>query len=866
MVQGIRDPKLSGLSEQEAAARLKKYGYNEIQVLQGYGHLQSSVPRHILNILANTLKEPMFLLLIACTAVFFLLGEYKDGAVLLCFVVVMMTISFYQERKTERALEALRDLSSPRALVIRQGVEKRIAGREVVPGDILVLAEGDRVPADGQVLFSQNLSVDESLLTGESVPVRKTEWKEGLAPTAQPGGQDTPYIYSSTLVVQGYAYAEVQATGMKTEVGKIGKVLQSIKPVETSSQKQNKKMVVVLAGLGGLLCILVIVIYGLTRGDWIHALLAGLTLAMAMLPEEFPVVLTVFMALGAWRMSKKRVLTRNLPAIETLGSTTVLCVDKTGTLTMNQMTVTSLCVQDDHYDINSSVKNVLPDKYHELVEFGILASQLEDFDPMDRAIKRLGDPFILPFEHHHQDWEHIREYSLSKTLMALSHVWRSREGKDYVIAAKGAPEAIMELCHLDQEAKQKVMQNINRLARRGFRILAAAKGYFKSDFLPKEQHDFNFEFLGLLGLSDPVRPQVPEAVKECYEAGIRVIMITGDYPETAVNVAMEIGLENPDKVLTGSVIEALGDSELAARLKEVNVYARMAPEQKLRLVKALQANAEVVAMTGDGVNDAAALKTADIGIAMGERGSDVARESADLVLLNDDFNSIVQAVRLGRRIFGNLRKSMAYLFSVHAPIACISLTPVLLHWPLLLLPVHITFLEFIIDPACSVIFEAEAEEKNSMKQPPRRIDAPIIDKLSIFFSLLQGMFVFFIMLCVLLVSKWFGQNDNDIRAMIFSILVITNLSLIFINRSWTKNILETLREPNHFLWLVTLGTLVLLCVILYVPALQDIFKFGRLPWHGLLVCFGSGLLCILVNEAVKFTFRNRTKLNPGLKF
>ncbi|MFH1239182.1 MAG: cation-translocating P-type ATPase, partial [bacterium] len=834
MVLNFDVKNIRGVTEKEAAERMRIEGYNE---------LQSAKKRRFLLIVLDVVQEPMFLLLLASGLIYLLLGDLREALMLLSFVVVVIFITVYQERKTERALEALRDLSSPRAMVIRDGAQKRIAGREVVREDIVVLAEGDRVPADAVILWCVNLSVDESLLTGESVPVRKSIW-DGKAKVGRPGGDDQPFIYSSTLVVQGQAVAKVTSIGINTEVGKIGKALEEVDEEQTLLQKEIKHLVRKLAIFGLTLCVFVVIIYGLVKHNWLGGFLAGITLAMATLPEEFPVVLTIFLALGAWRMSQKQVLTRRVPTIETLGSATVLCVDKTGTLTHNRMTVKKLFTQGEFYDVENQAHKPLPETFHKFVEFSILASQKDPFDPMEKAFKQIGTRYLNNTEHLHDDWTLVYEYPLSQKMLALSHVWKSPDGKDYIIAAKGAPEAIAELCHFNKEQMKELSAHINLMAEEGLRVLGIARAKFKETALPSEQHDFDFEFLGLAGLADPIRPTVPAAVKECYQAGIRVIMITGDYPGTAQNIAKQIGLSEPGKVIAGPELDSMNDEQLRERIKKVNIFARVVPEQKLRLVKALKANGEIVAMTGDGVNDAPALKSAHIGIAMGERGTDVAREASALVLVDDDFSSIVQAVKIGRRIFDNIKKAMAYILAVHVPIAGMSFIPILLKLPLVLLPVHIVFLELIIDPACSVVFEAEAEEHNIMKRQPRKTAEPLFSRLMINLSLLQGLSVLFIVLLVLIVSIYRGLGEAEARTLTFVTMVIANIGLILTNRSWSRTIISTFRAPNVALWWVMGGAFFFLGIVLYVPFLRDLFHFGKMHISDLVICFMAGMVSI----------------------
>lgn len=830
-----------GLSDAEATRRLQQHGYNE---------LPSSKGRSILGTAWDVVREPMFLLLLACGTTYLILGDVQEAVMLLGFVFVVLGITLYQKRKTERALEALRDLSSPRALVIRGGERKRIAGREVVPDDLVVLAEGDRVPADSVVLSCNNLSTDESLLTGESVPVRKVAW-DGVREMTRPGGEDLPFVFSGTLIVQGQGIAQVRATGIHTEMGNIGKALQTVQVEGTRLQKEVGRLVRRVAILGLALCVVVVVLYGLTRGNWLQGFLAGITLAMAMLPEEFPVVLTVFLALGAWRLSKINVLARRVPVIETLGSATVLCVDKTGTLTVNRMSIRKLAVDGTGHDVEQQDAQPLPEAFHEIVEFGILASQRDPFDPMEKAFHDLGKARLAQTEHLHADWKLERGYPLSPRLLAMSHVWKSPAGRDYVLAAKGAPEAIADLCHLSTERTQTIGKQVAAMAQNGLRVLAVAKGVFGQPKLPGEQHDFSFEFLGLVGLADPVRPTVPAAVQECYTAGIRVVMITGDHPTTAQSIARQAGLKPLDEIITGPELEKMDEAELQQRVRSINVFARMVPEQKLRLVNALKANGEVVAMTGDGVNDAPALKAAHIGIAMGGRGTDVAREAASLVLLDDDFASIVQSVRMGRRIFDHLQKAMTYIVAVHVPIAGMSLVPVLLGGPLALLPVHILFLELVIDPACSVVFEAEPEEADGMCRPPRNPTAPLFGHRILGLGLLQGASALLIVLAVYLSALWGWLDVADATALSFTTLVVANLGLIFANRSWTRTIWSTLRTPNAALWWVIGGTTFFLGLALYVPYLRDLFHFSTLHADDLVLCLAGGFVSILWFEGLK---------------
>ncbi|MBF0501043.1 MAG: cation-translocating P-type ATPase [Candidatus Riflebacteria bacterium] len=838
----------SGLSSTEVWKLREKHGFNE---------LPTSEKKGIFGIALEVVKEPMFLLLLFCGGLYLATGEMTEAMMLLGFVFVIMIITFFQEQRTEQALDALRNLSSPRALVIRDGQQIRIPGREVVPGDLLLVAEGDRVAADAILFSATSVTADESLLTGESVPVRKRAGPEAGIMT-KPGGDDLPCLFSGSMIVKGQGIARVINIGINTEMGKIGKALQSVVPEQTALQKQTQVIIRNFGLAGAILCLLTVVVFGFTRGDWLRGFQAGLTLAMATLPEEFPVVLTIFLALGAWRISLRNVLTRRIPAVETLGAATVLCTDKTGTLTLNRMRVTHLSIggfsggkKSEILELPTEPEN-LPENMHELVEYSILASPADPFDPMESAMKEVGERTLYNTEHLHRDWEFIREYPLSDTLLAMSRVWRSRTPHDgLVIAAKGAPEAIADLCHFNSSQMETLSQRINDLAEKGLRVIGVARGTLAAAKLPTAQHDFSFEFIGLLGLADPVRPEVVGAVRDCAEAGIRIIMITGDYPGTARSIALQIGLPSPEKIITGSELDAMTNEQLAERIRDTSIFARVVPEQKLRLVMALKANGEVVAMTGDGVNDAPALKAAHIGVAMGGRGTDVARESAALVLLDDNFTSIVQAVRLGRRIFDNLRKAMSFIVSVHIPIAGMTIIPVLMQWPLMLLPVHVVFLELIIDPACSIVFEAEPEEPNVMRRPPRREDDPLFDRATVLRSVFQGIGVTFMVVLSYLTVMEISGSESETRAACFITMVIGNIGLILSNRVLEESFFGALKRPNRALWWVIAGAIAMLGIVLALPFTRAMFKFAPLHPVDYACAITGGLVAIAISELLK---------------
>ena len=555
-----------GLTEDEVLARRAGEGLNE---------LPSQKKQSILSLALGVLKEPMLLLLLAAGGIYLVLGGVKDAMMLLTFVLVVIGITFYQERKTENALDALRGLASPRALVIRGGRQLRVAGREVVRDDLLYLTEGDRVPADAYVLACVNFSADESLLTGESVPVRKAAW-DGASPAPRPGGDDLPYVFSGSLVVQGRALARAAATGPRSEIGRIGRALESIAQEETPLNRETGRIVKIFAVTGAALCAAVVLVTGLSGGSWLKGFLSGLTLGMAMLPEEFPVVLVIFLTIGAWRISRKSVLTRRMQAIETMGAATVLCTDKTGTLTLNSMRLRELWTGGAYHEARDGARD-LPEEFHALAEYAILASQEDPFDPIEKELKRFGDCCLTGTEHLHRNWKVVREYPLSKELLSLAHAWESPDHKRYVVAAKGAPEAIIDLCHLGREAGAEVMKAVAGLSSRGLRVLAVARASSDKGGLPEAQHDFEFGLVGLCAFMDPVREGVPASVAEAAAAGIRVVMITGDYPGTASFIAREIGLRDPDKVMTGPELACMAPEELRARINGISVFARVVP-------------------------------------------------------------------------------------------------------------------------------------------------------------------------------------------------------------------------------------------------------------------------------------------------
>ena len=803
---------LAGLTGEQAARALARDGPNA---------LPGSEPRSMLRIGLDVVREPMFLMLLAAGTIYLVVGDAAEAAFLLGSVFAVVGLALAQERKTQRALEALRDLSAPRALVIRDGSELRIASREVVCGDLLVLHEGDRIAADA-VLVRGQLRTDESLLTGEAATQDKLTGDPAL-PMVEPGGAAaTPFLFAGTVVTGGVGVACVRATGAGSAIGRIGVALAQTVEATSELQRSSRRIVRILATTGLALAAALVLLGWLWDGrSLLDSLLLGIALAMAILPEEIPVVLTVFLALGAWRLSHQKVLTRRVTAVEALGGITVLAVDKTGTLTLNRMELAQLWVPNQSF--HDAAGHVLSEDFHELAEFALLATPMDPFDPMEKAIRDFGLRHLKDTEHVHAGWQPEQQYPLTPQILAMTRVFELDRPGRHLLATKGAPEAVADLCHLDAAALDAIRAQVLEMAGCGLRVLGVATGQWDGATWPQSQHDFNFRFLGLLGLLDPPRPEAADAVAACGRAGIRVIMMTGDHPATAQAIARQVGLPATAQVLTGAEIEALDDAALRQRMAGVAICARLAPVQKLRLVRALQAAGEVVGMTGDGVNDAPALKAADIGIAMGERGTDVAREAAAIVLLDDSFASITAAIRQGRRIDDNIRDAIRFVFAVHVPVIALALVPVLMHWPALLLPAQIVLLELVIDPACSVLFEAEPAAADLMERPPRPATSSPFALPNLAYGVLQGLGL---AATLILGAALMVQGDwpaQAVRTTVFLALVAGVFQLVLAHRSARR---VSQRTSNPWLLRLLLAVVAVLALVLGLPWLRDIMGFA----------------------------------------
>jgi len=820
---------LTGLTTTDAQKRAVLVGRNELPSAEHRTHWQ---------IVGAVLREPMLLLLLVATGLYVAFGDITEAGALGVSVLAIVTITLLQERRSERALDALRELASPHCRVLRDGAWSELDVRELVPGDVIQVGEGDRAPADALLRIGAPLTIDESLLTGESVPVVRTP--DPAATTLGRAGELGASVFAGTLVTSGNALAEVLRTGAATEVGRIGAALGSIEiaraPLHQEIVRVVRRVAFIALGISTVLGL----VYILVGHGWRQGVLAAITLAMSLLPEELPLVLTVFLTLGAWRIARHRVLTRRAAAIETLGAVTVLCVDKTGTLTVNQMAIRRI-EADGAADVDADA-SALPESMHEVIEYGLLACPRQTTDAMDRAFAALAERTLRSTEHLHPRWDWVREYPLTPGLLAVTHVWRD-DVDHVVVATKGAPEAIIDLCHLDDVTAARWRARAEAMAADGLRVLGVARARHAAATFPDNPHDYEFEIIGMVGLADPLRADTAETIATCHAAGVRVVMITGDHPLTARAIARSAGLRSDD-VLTGPELETLDASALADRLRRVDVVARAAPAHKLRIIDALRTSGEVVGMTGDGVNDAPALKAADVGIAMG-RGTQVAREAAGLVLLEDSLASIVASIRTGRTIYDNLKKVAAYLFAVHVPIAGLALVPPLAGWPLLLAPVHIVLLELVIDPTCSVVFELEPPGRDVMQRPPRGRSEHLFQARRVAYALLLGLAALVGPLALIAAAQGAQWTDGATRAVGFLALVAADLALVFATRAD----LHAGRNPA-IRWMVV-AIVGLVAMIVAIPWLRELFQLASIEPIWIVVAAAVGIVPVLGVSAAR---------------
>lgn len=798
---------MQGLSDAEVADRRTRFGYNRLPVDKS-----RRLPRQLLSVL----REPMMALLVAAAVISAVLGDAIEAFALTLSVLIVISISLFQVRTTDKALQMLEELSAPKATVYRNGELQLIPSEEVVVDDLLLLKEGDRVPADCVLQDTHTLLIDESIHTGESISVDK---------------EVGALAFAGTLVVRGHATATVESIGSASQLGQIGAQLTG-EEKRTHLQSEVDKIVRVVAAVALITALTVSIVYALTRGDWLQGTLAGIASAMALLPEELPIVLTIFLGLGAWRMARSKVIVRNSPAIEMLGQITVLCVDKTGTVTMNEMT--------------------LIDPSPEIIYYGALASIPGSLDPVDKAFLKRHTP--------DEDLTLIREFPLNEENLVFCQIWRRRSG-ELIAALKGAPEKVIEICGLDYERKSLVIRELDQNARAGLRILGVGKAMVSDAAISAENFDeFRFEFVGLAAMKDPVRQGVGDAISELSGAGIRTVLITGDYPQTAESIGREIGLLQTEGAVNGDELSKLNAQQLAAVVRTQNIFSRVKPQQKLLLVEELQRQGEIVAMTGDGVNDAPALKKANVGLAMGKHGSEVAREAADLVIADDSFLSIAEGVRAGRRIFANLRKAASYVIAIHIPIFGMALVPITsTAWPLVLLPIQIAILEIIIDPSASLVYESEPASQDQMNSKPRPKGERLISSQVLRLASLQGVILFLGSLAAFLVALSNDFSDEQVRSVTFGTILLGNLLLMLANRSRTAGLIELISGRRNKLALFIFFAGILAMFLMFsVPLIREAFSLSALSPIDVLIIVGCALPALLWLELHKLRSRLQT--------
>jgi P-type Ca2+ transporter type 2C len=812
----------AGLSNAEAQARLRRDGLNV---------LPHPDQRRWPKIVADVLREPMLLLLIAASIIYVLIGDARDALLLGLSVTVVVGLTLYQEVRSERSLQALRDMSSPRARVCREGVISLIAACDVVVGDLIFVSEGDRVPADARLLTSNDLHLDESLLTGESLPIARSELLIDELRT----------IYAGSLVVRGNASAEVASTGVKTQMGKIGVSLQKQTSERTPLQREMRRVVGLFAIFSIASCIFITALYAASNGNILQALLAGITLAIANIPEEFPVVLTVFLALGAWRIARHQVLVRRPPAIEALGSITVLCTDKTGTLTENRMALETAITRATIFHGSSSAESA------SLLEYSTMACIPAGYDPIDKAIIEAAGKQITSIL---SAASLVRSYPVNAARLAYTNAWRVPDQEQLEVATKGAPESIARLCKLSNTDEQRLVDFVGSMAAQGLRVLAVASAYWPdndSTPLPENIETFDFHCQGLLGFADPLRQGVVEAVSEAHDAGVRVVMMTGDHLDTARAIASAAGISTNTQAMLGQELDTSDEQQLADYAAHTDVFARVKPAHKLKLVEKLKQAGAVVAMTGDGINDAPALMAAHVGIAMGSRGTDVAREASSIVLLDDNFSSIVRAIKMGRTIYDNIQRAARYIIAVHVPITGLALLPVLLGKPLILLPLHVVFLELIIDPACSIALEREPAVSDVMRQPPRSINARLLNFSLLWGSFFRGFVAFVSVALIYAYCDALSLPTKQQAALSFTALVGSSIGLILIHRSGA-NLIEAIMQPNRVLWTVIIAALASIMTITSVLAVAEQFSFLPAPMYLSILSLLSPIVLLMFAE------------------
>lgn len=826
------DNEIKGLSTQQVLEARAKFGQNKVVRKEN----------NFWGILLGILKEPMVLLLFVAALLYFISGEIADAVFMTSAIVLVTGISLYQESRSHNALAALKTLTQPTCKVIRDGITIEIKREELVVGDSMIIEEGSSVPADGMILRSNDFSVNESILTGESLPVNKNK------------SEEFNKVFQGTTVTSGLAISEVTAIGDKTELGKIGLSLAAIKEEDTPLQKQIRNFVKKMAFAGIIIFMVVWAINFFNSHQIVNSLLKALTLAMSILPEEIPVAFTTFMALGAWRLMKLGIIVKQTKTVETLGSATVICTDKTGTITENRMSLASV------FDLSTNTIS-LPENFHqkenELVAVAMWASEPIPFDPMEIALHNAYEQSGIKDER--PRYRMIHEYPLGGIPPMMTHIFEDASG-NRIIAAKGAPEAIMNVSELSGEEKSIVTNALKTLTEKGFRVLGVASANFDGNHFPLHQQDFHFNLHGLVAFYDPPKKNIGEVFQSFYDAGIAVKIITGDNAATTSTIAKQVGFKGAEHTLSGKELQNMNEQELNERVMQTTIFTRMFPEAKLRILNALKANKQIVAMTGDGVNDGPALKAAHIGIAMGKKGTEIAKEVSSLILTDDDLAKMVQAIAMGRKIYTNLKKAIQYIISIHIPIILTVLMPLVLGWiyPSIFSPVHVIFLELIMGPTCSIIYENEPIEKNIMQQKPRPLTLTFFNWKELSTSIVQGLAITAGTLFIYQYAVRHSYGEEETRTMVFITLITANIFLTLVNRSFYYSIFTTLRYKNSLVTVITGATITLTTLLLYVPLFTNFFQFNRPPVSELLISTTIGFLSVIWFEIVKFFVRKKT--------
>ncbi len=817
---------IQGLSVQEVPALQQQYGKNIFQA-------ESS--RRFIHIVWDIVKEPMFILLVIACSLYFILGEVSEGILMLVAMALVTAISLYQEVKSTNALKALQQFTEPKITVVRNGKEMIISTEELVPGDIMLLDEGMNIPADASILQANDFTVNESIITGESLPADKNETEEHNI------------LYQGTTINSGKCIGQVTATGNNTVLGKVGKAIGAYHSPKTLLQIQINQFVRRLALFGLIGFFIIFFVNYLHHHEWTTSLLFALTLAMSAVPEEIPVAFSSFMALGAYKISKLGIISRQPQIVENLGAVSVICLDKTGTITENKMQVKAI------YDYDSDTLVDLHDntqlQNENVLFYGVLASEMNPFDAMEKAIWEAY--YLYTDGKAHQQLKMIYEYPLEGQPPMMTHVYEHENIK--VVAAKGGSERIIHVCRLSDDDKKKITQHIKSLASKGYRVIGVASAVPTEQQPPAMQDDYNWQFEGLLALYDPPKKNIPDVLKQFYDAKIDVKLITGDYPETAINIAGQVGIFNFLKCVTGEVVMNMKEDELMEVVKSTSVFARMFPDAKMKVVEALKANGEIVAMTGDGVNDGPALKSANIGIAMGKKGTEIARQAADLIITDDNLERMVTAISEGRKIFSNLKKAVRYIISIHIPIILTASLPVIFGWtyPNIFTPIHVIFLELIMGPTCSIFFEKEPVEENIMQQTPRERNGGLFTRNELLISIMQGI----IIAAGAIILYYYFMNSSaslqQTRTIVFTTLILSNIFLTFANRSFTKTIYYTSRYKNSLAPIILIISVFFLAALLFVPFVRNLFQLTNITLVQFWLCFGVALASVMWFEVFK---------------